>query len=94
MASAAIVPAAVVVAYQLYVTALLLRGGLLTRLQLWVQLSLIWLLPLVGAAVCRWFFRLQGINKRPRGPNRAADTLDRADNIPLREHGPEEHNEP
>jgi hypothetical protein len=43
--------------YQLYVTYVLARSGLLTTIQLWTQLALVWFLPFVGATVCHWFFQ-------------------------------------
>jgi hypothetical protein len=57
MISAVIVLAAMVLVYQLYVTYVLARSGLLTTIQLWTQLALVWFLPFVGATVCHWFFQ-------------------------------------
>lgn len=48
----------VVVGYQLFVTLLLVRSGLLKRAQLFAQLGVVWIVPLVGAALCHWFYRL------------------------------------
>jgi hypothetical protein len=79
---------AVALGYQLYVSVLLVRYGELTRVQLSAQLGLIWLIPLLGAVVCHWFLRLHGVHERRRGPDRAADTLDGAENIPVNDHSP------
>lgn len=54
-----------VIAYQSYVTALLARSGALTGVQLSVQCLLIWLVPMVGAVICHWFFKLHGTNDPP-----------------------------
>jgi hypothetical protein len=50
--------ALVAIAYQAWVTQLLVRGSVLERRQLRAQLVLVWLLPLLGAAICHWFYRL------------------------------------
>ena len=80
MIAALVLVLGLVLAYQTYVSVLLLRAGL-SRLQLGFQLALTWLLPLVGAAVCHWFLRLHEVNERPR-PNRAAETLETAETFP------------
>jgi hypothetical protein len=80
MISAVIVLAAMVLVYQLYVTYVLARSGLLTTIQLWTQLALVRFLPFVGATVCHWFFRLHGTNEKParkaRGPSESEDGED------------------
>jgi hypothetical protein len=64
--SLAILPAALaLLSYQAYVTRLLRRSGILAGRQLYAQLALIWLLPLVGAVVCHWFFRFHGTYEKP-----------------------------
>lgn len=85
MTAAPVALAALVLAYQTYVSVLLLRAGL-TRLQLSIQLALTWLLPLAGAAVCHWFLRLHDAYEQPR-PNRAAETLENAESFPKHHHG-------
>jgi hypothetical protein len=61
-----LVAALAAVAYQAYVTALLVRSDALSRLQLRFQLVLVWLAPLIGAVICHWFFRLHGAYEKPR----------------------------
>jgi hypothetical protein len=81
---------AVVLMYQVYVSGVLLRSGELTRFQLWAQLGVTWLVPLVGGVACHWFLRLQDVRDRRRRSNGAADTLETAENIPMNEHAPSE----
>lgn len=67
----------VVVAYQLFVTLLLVRSGLLTREQLVVQCVFVWFVPLIGAVVCHWLYRLHGSNgPSPRSRETLPDPLD------------------
>jgi len=61
-----LVAALVAVGYPAYVTTLLVRSEALSPLQLRLQLVLVWLLPLVGAVICHWFFRLHGAYEKPR----------------------------
>lgn len=61
-----VVAASIAVGYQAYVTVLLTRSEVLSTMQLWAQLAIIWLLPLVGAVICHWFFRLHGAYEKPR----------------------------
>jgi hypothetical protein len=49
-----------VAAYQAYVTLIIARSGLLTRVQRLSQVALIWVLPMVGAAICHSIYRLHG----------------------------------
>lgn len=58
--------ASIAVVYQTYVTVLLARSEVLSAMQLWAQLAIVWLLPLVGAVICHWFYRLHGAYERPR----------------------------
>jgi hypothetical protein len=67
----------VVVAYQLFVTLLLVRSGLLTGEQLVAQSLLVWFLPLIGAIVCHWLYRLHGsYGPSPRSRETLPDPLD------------------
>jgi hypothetical protein len=54
------------VAYQGYVTTVLVRFGSLSRVQVVAQVALVWLVPMLGALVCHWFFRLHGVYEKPR----------------------------
>lgn len=46
-------------AYQIWVSVLLVRaGGVYSRNQLIVQLCLVWLMPFLGAPKCHFFFKL------------------------------------
>ena len=56
----------IAVSYQAYVTVLLARSGALSTVQLWAQIAVVWLLPLIGAVICHWFFRLHGAYEKPR----------------------------
>lgn len=49
-----------------YVTTMLVRADALTQGQLWTQLAVIWLLPVLGSALCHWFFKLHGTYEKPR----------------------------
>ena len=55
----------VVIVYQLFVTLLLVRSGLLTREQLVAQCVLVWLVPLIGAVVCHGSTDCTGHTGRP-----------------------------
>jgi len=61
---------AVVAMYQAYVTLAIARSGLLTRTQLLTQCALIWLLPLLGAVVCHWFYALHRTYEKSSRPAR------------------------
>lgn len=66
----------VVIVYQLFVTLLLVRSGLLTREQLVAQCVLVWLVPLIGAVVCHWLHRLHGSYRpSPRSQETMPDPL-------------------
>lgn len=49
-----------VLAYQLWVTAALVKAQHLSRGQRHAQLFIVWVVPLVGALLCHWFLRLHG----------------------------------
>ena len=67
----------VVVAYQFFVTLLLIRSGLLRREQLVAQCVLVWLVPLIGAVVCHWLYRLhESYAPSPRSRETLPDPLD------------------
>ena len=66
----------VVVAYQFFVTLLLVRSGLLTKRQLVAQCVFVWLVPLIGAVVCHWLYRLHGsYGPSPRSQETLPDPL-------------------
>ena len=58
--------ACLVLAYQIWVSVLLIKaGGVYSRIQLIVQLCLVWLLPFLGAVACHFFFKLTGAHEPP-----------------------------
>ncbi len=50
----------VICAYQLWVSALLVRSSLYEATQKWFQLALIWLAPIVGAVIVQSMMRSEG----------------------------------
>ena len=48
------------VAYEVWVTAALVKAEHLSRGQRYAQISLVWFVPVVGALLCHWFLRLHG----------------------------------
>jgi hypothetical protein len=60
------IAAIAVVAYQGFVSALLVRSRELSKFQMFAQLAIIWVLPILGAALCHWFFRLHATHEKPR----------------------------
>ena len=58
--------AGLILAYQIWVSVLLVRaGGVYSRNQFIVQLCLVWLLPFLGAVACHFFFKLTGTYEPP-----------------------------
>lgn len=55
--------------YQLYVSAMLLRADEYDPQQRWLQVLMVWLLPLIGALGCHLFLRSQRA-PNPRQDNR------------------------
>jgi hypothetical protein len=66
---ALLVVSAVLVGYASYVSALIVQADFYSRTQKIAQCLLIWLLPLVGAAMVHWAFRLH--HAEPDKPDRA-----------------------
>lgn len=47
-------------AYQVWITAALVKAEHLSRGQRYAQIALVWFVPVVGALLCHWFLRLHG----------------------------------
>lgn len=58
--------AALVLAYQTWVTVKLARADDLSRTQRIAQIAIVWLVPLIGGILCHWFYRLHGVYERPQ----------------------------
>ncbi|MBN8780781.1 hypothetical protein [Thiobacillus sp.] len=62
-----LVLAGLVIAYQVWVSVLLLKAkDTYSPKQLVVQFFLVWLLPFLGAVICHFFFKLTGTHEPPQ----------------------------
>jgi hypothetical protein len=80
---------ALILAYQAYVSTILVRSRDMDTQQKCLQLGVVWLLPLLGAILCHWFYRLHAVHDRPNklGYGEAQSPQD-AENGPIHDHLP------